>query len=184
MSVLLAQVRLSTMVRLAHPRCDEAMTTSSTLAAAATAATAVAAAASGGVFVAYSTFTGTALRRLPASEAIATMQQVNLAAPRSPVFMLLLFVPAATAAALAVRAVVARDPGSAWLVTGAGVYLLGVVVTTVAFHVPRNDLLAGWAPGTHTAQWDGWLSSWLAGNHVRAAAGLVSSALLAWSLRA
>ncbi|MDO9381203.1 MAG: DUF1772 domain-containing protein [Nocardioidaceae bacterium] len=147
------------------------------------AVTAAGAAASGGAFWTYSTFTTTALGRLPAARGMAAMQQVNLAAPRSVGFMALLLVPAVLAVGAAVHALVARPPGG-WLVVAAAVaYLVGVVGTTVVFHVPRNDALAAMDPLTQADAFGSWLDAWVAGNHVRTASGLLSGLLLALSLR-
>lgn len=144
-----------------------------------TAGTALACAASGGAFLTYSGFTTTALSRLPASAGMAAMQQVNLAAPRSPAFMTLVLGPALLAVVLAVRALLHRDePGAALTLAGAAVYVLGVVVTTAAFHVPRNDALAVLDATTQAGGWHAWLRSWVAGNHVRTLSGLLSAGLL------
>lgn len=140
-------------------------------------------AASGGVFLAFSTFTGSALARLPATVGMATMQQINLFAPRSPVFMALLFGPAVLGAALACRMIVSPAPGRALVVSGVVVYVLGVVVMTAAFHVPRNDTLARLDPLTQSADWHPWLRAWILGNHVRAVSGLAAAALVGAGLR-
>ncbi|MFY0409260.1 anthrone oxygenase family protein [Solicola sp. PLA-1-18] len=148
-----------------------------------TAATTIGTAASGGALLTYSTFTTTGLARLPASQGMAAMQQLNLAAPRSAGFMTVLFLPAALTVALAVHALATR-PGGAWLVvTATAVHVVGVVGVTVLFHVPRNDALASMDPVADAARFGPWLEAWVAGNHVRTASGLLSSVLLALSLR-
>jgi len=141
--------------------------------------TGVAAATAGGAFVAFSSLVPAALRRLPDDRAMAVMQRMNEAAPRSPVFMTVLFAPAAAASVLAVRAVaVAGDGGSGPVVAGAVVYLVGVVATTVFFHVPRNEALARLDPARDSAGFFRWLRGWVRGNHIRSASAIVAGALL------
>ena len=139
---------------------------------------ALASAASGGAFLTYSTFTTRALSRLPDPAGMAAMQQVNLAAPRSPAFMALVFGPGLLAAVLGVRAGTRlHQPGSAYVLAGAVVYLVGVVGMTAAFHVPRNDALAVLDAAKDSGQWQGWLRTWVAGNHVRTLGGLAAGVL-------
>lgn len=132
----------------------------------------------GGVFFTFSTFVGQALRAAPTAHAVATMQAVNVAAVRPPL-MIALFGSAALGVAASVHAL--RAGGSAWpTVTGAALYLVGTIGTTVAYHVPRNDRLGTWDPSSATSrQWLSWLSSWEAGNHVRTVTSLAAAVLLA-----
>ncbi|WP_340538260.1 anthrone oxygenase family protein [Nocardioides sp. GXZ039] len=148
----------------------------------ATAVTALGAAATGGAFLTYSTFTTAGLRRLSDADAMAAMQQINLEAPRSVSFMVLLFVPGLAGLVLAARALLAREPGSLLVLAGVGVYVVGVVGVTVAFNVPRNDTLAALDAATQHDGWRSWLSGWVAGNHVRIVSGLLAAALLVGSL--
>ena len=149
-----------------------------------TAVTALACAASGGALATYSGVTVTALRRLPAAQGMAAMQQVNLAAPRSASLMALLFVPGAASLVLLARAVVDRGaPRPGLVVAGAAVYLLGVVGTTVAFSVPRNAALAGLDAASQHDAWQPWLQAWVRSNHVRTVSGLLAAGLLALSVR-
>lgn len=152
----------------------------------ATLAAAVGAGAAGGVFVAFSTFVMPALGDLPPSRGTAAMQSVNRAA-MTPLFMALLFGTAALSAGLAVAGARAWGEPHAWrLLAGAGLYLAGVIGTTIAFHVPRNDALAAVDPSSAEApaRWASYLSEWTAGNHVRAIAGLAAALAFADALRA
>lgn len=103
------------------------------------------AAVTGGVYLAFSAMVMPALRSRPAADAIATMQQVNLAAVRPP-FMVVFFGAAASAVVVVVVEVVrARGDGAVGLgtvvgVAGAALSLAGFVVT-VTYNVPRNDLV-------------------------------------------
>ncbi|MVA74623.1 DUF1772 domain-containing protein [Auraticoccus sp. F435] len=144
-----------------------------------TALTAVLAAAAGGAFLTFSTFVPAGLDRLPAREAMAAMQGVNVAAPRSASFMVLLFGPAVLGVVLAVQAVLSwQGTSSALLLAGALVHVVGVAGTTVVFSVPRNDRLAAMDPDQDAGAWAGWRRSWVAGNHVRTVSGLLAGALL------
>ena len=147
---------------------------------------ALACAASGGAFLVFSIFTSTALARLPAAQGMAAMQQINLAAPRSPAFMGLVFGPGLLLAVLATRSLVDRPDGSslALLLSGAGVYILGVIVMTAVFHVPRNNSLATMdAPTRADDFFADWLRAWVVANHVRTVSGLLAGVLVALSLR-
>jgi uncharacterized membrane protein len=55
----------------------------------------------------------------------------------------------------------------------------------MAFHVPRNDALAALDPSDPDAesQWNRFVRTWTAGNHVRTIAPLASATLLTIALR-
>ena len=146
---------------------------------------AVGAGTSGGVFFAFSTFVMASLDQLAPAESIRAMQAINVKAP-NPLFMTALLGTGVLCAELAVTAVVHRDrPGSALLLTGALVDLVGVAVT-VAVHVPRNDALAalGPAPVEAAQEWARYSGPWTAWNHVRTVAGVAGAALLTLAVRA
>lgn len=122
----------------------------------------------GGVFFAFSTFVMTALRKLPPAQGVAAMQSINRQAPTPP-FMTLLFGTAVVAAALGVDAVAHRDQaGAAWRFAGTAAYL-AVIALTAAYHVPRNNRLAGLDPATAEAAtyWRTYLTQWTGANHLR-----------------
>lgn len=130
--------------------------------------TAVGSGLAGGVFFAFSSFVMPALKRLPSVQGVAAMQSINKQAP-TPVFMTLLFGTAALSAGLGVYALLHRDdPRAGWLLGGSVSYLASIVVTG-AFHIPRNDKLAGLDAGAaETARyWTTYVSQWTAGNHLR-----------------
>lgn len=88
---------------------------------------------SAGALLTYSGFTLVAIGGLAADEGVQVMRQVNLAAPRSPSFMLALFGTGLLAAVVGAHDLLARD-GDVLRVVGAAAYLVGVVGTTVVFH--------------------------------------------------
>ena len=136
-------------------------------------ATAVGAGCTGGALYAFSSFVMPGLARMPASQAVAAMQSMNVTAVRAP-FMLAFAGTAVLSLALAAVAIASLGESWApWLLAGAVLYLVGVFGLTIGFRVPRNDALATLAadaPGTAQA-WATYLSEWTAGNHVRTAAG-------------
>ncbi|ACZ20333.1 predicted integral membrane protein [Sanguibacter keddieii DSM 10542] len=142
------------------------------------------AAVTGGVYLAFSAMVMPALRSRPAADAIATMQQVNLAAVRPP-FMVVFFGAAASAVVVVVVEVVrARGDGAVGLgtvvgVAGAALSLAGFVVT-VTYNVPRNDLVAGLDPSSAAGQarWLTLAREWTGANTLRGALSVLGAALL------
>jgi uncharacterized membrane protein len=137
-----------------------------------------------GVFFAFSAFVMRALARLPSEQGIAAMQSINLLAV-TPLFMTTLFGTAAACLVLGVIAVLDwQRPGAAYLLSGGMVYVIGVMLVTIVFNVPRNNALAAVYPKSVSGArvWTGYLTGWTAGNHVRAVAGLVAAALLTIAL--
>ncbi len=139
-----------------------------------------------GVFFAFSTFVMSGLARLTAPEGIAAMNAINVTAV-TPMFMSLLFGTALVAAVAGVIAMMNWNvAGSAYVVAGALLYLVGVIVVTIAFNVPLNDQLAVVAPDSAAGAefWQRYLSTWVGWNHVRTLAPLASTASFILALRA
>jgi uncharacterized membrane protein len=137
-----------------------------------------------GVFFAFSAFVMKALARLPAEQGVAAMQAINVAAVTFA-FMAALFGTAAACGALAVLALFAWDEGFApYLLVGSVLYLVGTILLTIAYHVPRNEALATVEPRGADAEsrWRRYLSAWTAWNHVRAGAALAAAAVLTIAL--
>lgn len=146
----------------------------------ATVLAAVGCAGVGGVFLAFSSFVMRGLEQLPASQGIAAMQSINVAAVR-PVFMTALFGTALLCLYVGIEAVRTwSEGGRAFALVGACVYVGGAVVLTMVHHVPLNDSLAGLDPTTSQApaEWAEYLRRWTTGNHVRTVAGLAAGGLL------
>ncbi|MEV0690588.1 anthrone oxygenase family protein [Streptomyces sp. NPDC050388] len=125
-----------------------------------------------GAFCAFSTFVMRGIAALPPARGVAAMQSVNVAAVRAP-FMLVFLGSALLCAAIAVVTSV-RWPGegAVGLLVGSALYLFGGFGVTVVANVPRNDVLAGLAPGTAeaSAYWTAYVREWTLWNHVRTAA--------------
>jgi uncharacterized membrane protein len=138
-----------------------------------------------GVFFTFSTFAIEGLRRLAPADGAAAMQAINREAPRAPFLALFLGTGAACLALLG-HAVLHLDvPGAGLRVTACVLYLLGGVVLTGAYHVPRNERLDALDPaGTEgVAYWAVYLREWVRMNHVRTVAPAVAALLLILSLR-
>lgn len=82
-------------------------------------------------------------------------------------------------AALVLSALLTWDERFApYLLVGGALYLVGTILLTIAYHVPRNKALARVEPHCADAEspWTRYLSGWTAWNHVRAAAALAAAA--------
>src|SRR6059058_6131466 len=91
-----------------------------------------------GVFFAFSTFVMKALARLPAAQGIAAMQSINIVVI-NPMFLSAFLGTAMACAALGVAALSSRtEPRAAYLFAGVLLYLVGTVLVTMAYNVPRN----------------------------------------------
>jgi uncharacterized membrane protein len=137
---------------------------------------AVGAAVAAGALFAFSAFVMDGLRRVPDVVGLQAMQGINLAAP-SPMFMLVLFGTSITSIVLGVLAIVNWDePGSPWMVLGAGLYVLSSLVT-VGYHVPRNNALALLDPAAPASveQWRRYHLEWTRMNHVRTLLGVAAA---------
>jgi uncharacterized membrane protein len=127
-----------------------------------------------GVFLAFSSFVMPALARLPAAQGIAAMQSINIAVI-NPIFLGVFFGTAVGCVALIVQSLSSwTKPWAAYLLAGGLLYLLGTLLVTILFNVPRNDALAAIDPnGTASANlWSHYVAGWTAWNHVRGAAAM------------
>jgi uncharacterized membrane protein len=144
-----------------------------------TIATAVGAGLAGGVFYAFSTFVMQGLGRAPARAGLVAMQGINETAPRPPL-LLAMFGTSLAALGLGVAALGSLDEAEGVLRLVAAVLCLVPVLTTIAWHVPRNDALAALdadAPDAPAA-WERFRRTWTAVNHVRTVAYLAAAVLL------
>ncbi len=146
---------------------------------------AVGAGTAAGAFFTFSNFTMAGLKRLAPTQGAAAMQAINREAP-SPLFMLLLFGTGVACLVLLIySALHLQDPGSRYRLIACALYIVGVVLITVGYHVPRNNVLDGLDPNSAEgiAYWAVYLEEWVRMNHVRTIAPLVTAVLLTVSLR-
>lgn len=138
-----------------------------------------------GTFFAFSTFVMRALGRLPPPEGIAAMQAINVVV-LNPVFLGVFVGTAILCAAGAVASFLRwHEPGAGYLLAGSLLYGIGCFLVTVAFNVPRNDVLAAVIPTDPASAsiWANYLSSWTFWNHVRTIGSLTAMAAFILSLR-
>ena len=78
-----------------------------------------------------------------------------------------------------------QGSGSRYRLIACALYIVGVVLITVTYHVPRNNVLDALDPNSAEgiAYWATYLKEWVRMNHVRTIAPLVAAALLTVSLR-
>ncbi len=146
---------------------------------------AVGAGTTAGAFFTFSNFTMAGLKRLTPAQGAAAMQAINRAAP-TPLFMLLLFGTGAACLVLLIySALHLQDAGSRYRLIACALYIVGVVMLTVGYHVPRNNVLDSLDPNSAEgiAYWAIYLEEWVRMNHVRTIAPLVTAILLTVSLR-
>ena len=147
--------------------------------------TAVACGLVAGFVFAFSASLMKALKRLPASQGLAAMQSINVVVI-NPLVMGALFGTALACAVLVVAAFVEwGEAYSVYLLAGGLLYLVGAILLTIVYHVPRNDALADLDPNGADApsHWDRYVRGWTAWNHLRTIAPLASAALLTVALR-
>jgi uncharacterized membrane protein len=147
--------------------------------------TAIACGLMAGFFFAYSASVMKALARLPAPYGLAAMQSINVVVI-NPLVMTALFGTAVACFVLVVAAFVEWGEAYAvYLLVGGLLYLVGVIVLTIVYHVPRNDAMATLEPNDPGAveRWRRYTRTWTAWNHVRTVAPLFAATLLTISLR-
>lgn len=137
-----------------------------------------------GLFFTFSTFAMSAFGRLPPAQGIAAMQSINIVI-LNPLFFAVFFGTAALCLVVAILAVVRwQDPGTAWLLAGAALYLVGSILVTIVFNVPLNNALATVDPASEEGarMWASYLTDWTAWNHVRTVACIAAAAALTVAL--
>jgi uncharacterized membrane protein len=130
-----------------------------------------------GVFFAFSTFVMPALARLQPNQGIVAMQSINITAI-NPLFMLALFGTAVVCILLTITLLPKwNQPGTAYLLVGSLLYLVGTVGVTIAFNVPLNDALAIVKPDSTDGAtlWTRYLTDWTFWNHVRTLAAIAAA---------
>ena len=140
----------------------------------------------GGLYFAFSTFIMTALGRIDQASGISAMNAINVDIVKS-LFMPFFFGTTLASAFLAILACFRWDePGSASMLVGGVVYVLGMFIVTMVFNVPLNNALAAADPASPAATplWTRYLKEWTFWNHVRTVACIVASALFVATIAA
>jgi len=131
-----------------------------------------------GFFFAFSIVVMKALAHQPPAHGIAAMQSINIVVI-NPMFFTAFFGTAAACLVMAVSTFLRwQTPGTVYLLTGSLLYLVGTILVTILFNVPRNNALAAVNPTSVEGAnvWATYLSSWTAWNHVRTIAALAAAA--------
>ncbi|MCH0562724.1 MULTISPECIES: DUF1772 domain-containing protein [unclassified Streptomyces] len=130
-----------------------------------------------GVFGAFSLLVMRGLAALPAARGVAAMNAINAAAT-TPAFMVVFAGAAVVCAVIAVVTFVLwPEEGTAELLLGSALYLVGAFGVTVVANVPRNDTLTRLEPGAPQAEayWPAYVRQWTRWNHVRAVASAAAA---------
>jgi uncharacterized membrane protein len=139
----------------------------------------------GGVFFAFSTFIMRALARQPAPAGLTAMQAVNVTVI-NPLFLGVFLGTAALSGFAIVGALLRWDrAGSAWMLAGALLYLVGTFGVTMFGNVPLNDALAKMTADDPdlAGKWNSYVTTWTMWNHVRTIAATAAMAAMIVALR-
>ena len=134
----------------------------------------------GGVYFAFSFFVMQSLKKTSASDAIRTMNTINLVILKSP-FMLLFFFSSFIAFILFLENLVLYK-----LISNEGfaslIFLLGMFLCTATKNVPLNNKLADFdfkdSTFNPTIEWNNYYRDWIKWNHIRTASCFLSMVLL------
>jgi uncharacterized membrane protein len=139
-----------------------------------------------GLFYVFSAFAMRSLGRMEPQHGMTAMRNINEDI-QNPLFLLIFAGTALLCLVLAVAALFTWDePGSAWLLTGGLLYVVGVFGLTMVMNVPMNNRLAASDPATADGQayWREYLRRWTAWNHVRFVASTAALVALLLALAA
>jgi uncharacterized membrane protein len=138
-----------------------------------------------GLFCAFSNFVMKALANLPADRGIAAMQSINIEIV-NPVF-LTVFLGTAVACLMVLFFTLGKwqHPGALYMIVGSLCYLIGAIVVTFVFNIPRNNVLAGLDPSNTDSIniWREYLVSWTNWNHIRSISTLAAATAFTIALR-
>lgn len=139
-----------------------------------------------GVFFAFSTFVMKALAQQPPEQGIAAMQAINITVI-NPWFMTAFLGTSVVCLILMISSLLRwQQPGAAYLLVSALLYLVGCFGVTMVFNVPLNDALAVANPNSSEGAtlWARYLTNWTFWNHIRAITAFIASALFTMVLNA
>lgn len=136
-----------------------------------------------GVFFTFSDFVMKSFSALSAHQGIRAMQMINDKVHGS-LFLFILFTVAAVSGCLTAYAALGlTNAGSLWMAAGCVIYLLAVVICTVAANVLLNDELAELdaSRGESADYWSSYLSKWVRYNHIRTAGSVIAAACFSYA---
>lgn len=132
-----------------------------------------------GVYFAFSAFIMTSLGRIAPASGIAAMNAMIVDIVGSS-FMPVFVLTTLSAASLAILGIVRwGQPGSALMIAGGVIYVLGMFFVTMMFNQPMNETLAAVDPASPqgVALWSRYLAEWTMWNHVRTVTSTLATAL-------
>ncbi|MBE9563907.1 MAG: DUF1772 domain-containing protein [Proteobacteria bacterium] len=134
-----------------------------------------------GVFFTFSTFVMKALARMMPEEGIKAMQSINLTV-LNPWFLGVFLGTAAICILLLVWPLLQWDlTGYGYLMAGSVLYLIGSIMVTGIFNVPKNEALAKIDVSAADSEsfWRNYVDEWTSWNHIRTIASLLAVACFA-----
>lgn len=137
-----------------------------------------------GLYFVFSNTVMRSLEQMPAPAGITAMQRINVTIV-NPLFMLVFMGTPLASAYLFVCGLINLDqPGTVYLLAGSGLHIVGSLLITIAFNVPRNNALAAVDPDSDEGAryWAVYLRDWTRWNHVRTVASTGSIVLLGLAL--
>ncbi|GAA3570753.1 DUF1772 domain-containing protein [Kribbella ginsengisoli] len=138
-----------------------------------------------GLFFAFGTAVMSSLERMPPGQGATAMNLINVRI-QNPLFLLVFCGTALVCVALTIVAFVKNTPGRSWVLAGAALYLVGVIVLSFAVNIPLNDQLAAVDPhsAAGAAEWLNYLSKWNPSNNIRAITSTLAVVAFALALHA
>lgn len=130
-----------------------------------------------GVFQAFSDFVMRSLAAARPASGVEAMQMINREVFGSAFLALLLGLAPASLLAALYALLSLGGSASGWVLAGAAIYLLAVILVTVAGNVPMNMRLDRMAPGAAEteAYWRVYVRRWTRLNHVRTIGSLAAA---------
>ncbi len=141
---------------------------------------------SAGIFYAFSYFVMEATGKLPTPQGIAAMQSINIVIV-NPLFLLVFMGTAVLSIVLGGIALFdLQNAGALWRLAGALLFIITVIIVTIAFNIPLNNALDQVDPASleGTKLWERYLSVWTRWNHVRTLASIAATAFFILALQA
>lgn len=136
-----------------------------------------------GVCFTFSTAIMGSLQRMPAGQGATAMNLINVRI-QNPLFLLIFLVTALICVALPILAFVQDSPGKWWLLIGSALYVVGVIIVSIAVNIPLNEHLATIDPNSAAgaAEWRDYLAKWNPANNIRFLTGTLAVVSFALAL--
>ena len=142
-----------------------------------------------GLFFIFSFCVMKALNTQPPASAIATMNSINAVIVNPPFMLVFMGTPIVCAVLLGfcINEGFGVSIDNKLAAAGSLVLLIGEFVLTLAVHIPKNNALAAYLPGSSgnddLSTWAKYYITWTAWNHVRMMASVATVALLSSALQ-